>query len=189
VSLAFLAKPHAETSTLRRTRRQFAVRRFGTMSTNDLANSVGVSIDALVKLFDDLRSDLSNVVPPSNAEKAVEILRSYLEKHAAIQSIDQEVVLETFDGFVDRIEGETAFVTLQSRANGDVEEGTYPASELAKMGIHEQSCFVFKTVNLGNAIRPVFEPVPQKPLADEVLREIDSKIDQVLPHEDPGIPY
>ena len=99
--------------------------------------------------------------------------------------IEGNTVLETFDGFVDRIEGDTAFVTLQSRANGDVEEGTYSASQLARMGIHEQSCFVFKTVDVGNAIRPVFEPVPQEPVAAEVVREIDSRIVQPLPEAPP----
>jgi CHAT domain len=98
-------------------------------------------------------------------------------------------VLETFDGFVDRIEGDTAYVTLESRLNGDVEEGTYSASELAGMGIHEQSFFVFKSVEVGDAIRPVLEPVPRQSLAADVVREIDAKIDQLLPHEDPGIKY
>jgi hypothetical protein len=102
--------------------------------------------------------------------------------------IEGKTVLETFDGIVDRIEGDTAFVTLQSRANGDVEKGTYSASQLARMGIHEQSCFVFKTVDVGNAIRPVFEPVPQEPVAAEVVREIDSQIDQPLPEAPPPAP-
>ncbi len=141
--------------------------------------------DSLGNLFDDLRSDLRNIVPHSNADKAVEIVRSFLEKHEGSRSTEKEVVLETFDGFVDRIDGDTAFVTLQSRANGDVEEGTYSASELAVMGIHEQSSFIFKTVKVGDAIRPVFEPVPQEPVADEVVREIDSKIDQALPEAPP----
>jgi len=36
-------------------------------------------------------------------------------------SFEGMTVLETFDGFVDRIEGDTVFVTLQSRTNGDVD--------------------------------------------------------------------
>jgi type VI secretion system ImpB/VipA family protein len=103
--------------------------------------------------------------------------------------VEDAAVLETFDGFVDRIEGDTAFVTLQSRANGDVEEGTYPASKLADVGIHEQSSFLFKTVSAGDAIRLVLEPAPPESLSDEVVREIDAQIDELLPHEDPGICY
>jgi hypothetical protein len=114
---------------------------------------------------------------------------SYQKKLAAIPSAESAAVLETFDGFVDRIEGGTAFVTLQSRINGDVEEGTYPAAELAKLGIHEQSCFLAKTVESESGTHVVFQAVPDEPLPAEVVREIESKIDRALPREDPGIRY
>jgi len=57
------------------------------------------------------------------------------------------------------------------------------------MGIQEQSCFVFKTVKTRDVILPVFEAIANETLADEVLGEIDSKIDHVHPREDPGIKY
>jgi hypothetical protein len=38
-------------------------------------------------------------------------------------------------------------------------------------------------------IHPVFEPVPQERVADEAVRGIDAKIDQLLPRDDPGTKY
>jgi len=135
------------------------------------------------------RSDLSRVIAVPEVEKVIAILRSYQENRAALALAESATVLETFDGFVDRIAGDTAFVTLQSTTNGDVEEGTYPASELARLGIFEQSCFIAKTVETRSGIRVVFEAAPDEALSDEVVHEIESKIDQVLPREDPGIRY
>ena len=140
-------------------------------------------------LLDHFRSELSRVIPATDVRKVMTILLRYADKLAVPKAADSATVLETFDGFVDRIEGQTAFVTIQSRENGDVEAGTYSAPELGKLGIQEQSCFVFKTVKVGDAIRPVFEPVPQEAIADEVVREIDAMIDKALPREDPGIRY
>jgi hypothetical protein len=115
--------------------------------------------------------------------------QGFFERIEGTKQPEVDIVLETYDGFVDRIEGDTAFVTLQSRANGDVEEGTYTASELAKMGIHEHSCFVFKTLRTESGLVPVIEACRNQAIADEVVREIDAKIDQALPSEDSGIKY
>lgn len=55
-------------------------------------------------------------------------------------------VLETFDGYVDKIEDGTAYVSFESRHNNDRFNGSYPANKLKKKGIKEGDCFILETI-------------------------------------------
>jgi hypothetical protein len=101
----------------------------------------------------------------------------------------REVVLESFEGFVDHVEGDTAYVRLKSREHGDVLYGEYPTSQLLEKGIEEQGRFLCKTVKVDGTTRVDMQAIPSVPATDEQLRAIEEKIDRVLPRDDPGIEY
>jgi len=99
-----------------------------------------------------------------------------------------ELILEQFDGFVDQIEGDTAYVTLKSREHGDVLYGQYSAALLKSKGIEEQDRFLCQTVALGETIRVDIEAVPLAIVTKEQLHAIDEEIERILPSDD-GIDY
>jgi hypothetical protein len=100
-----------------------------------------------------------------------------------------ETVLESFEGFVDQIEGDTAYVRLKSREHGDVLHGEHSAAVLLAKGIEEQTRFLCRTIKVDGTTRVDMQPVPNGLATDEQLRAIEAKIDKVLPRDDPGIEY
>ena len=63
-----------------------------------------------------------------------------------------EQVLETFEGHVDSIEEDSAFVTLKA-PSGEILRGRYSATALARYGITEGSRFECSTVKLASKRR------------------------------------
>lgn len=90
-------------------------------------------------------------------------------------------VLETFNGVVDNLDAETAYVTLTSTSNGDKLWGEYPAAAFRKLGIEEDSRFILRTVEDDGATRIQIEAVPDVELTDRDAEEIRSRIDKILP--------
>ena len=94
--------------------------------------------------------------------------------------------LERFDGLVDRVDGDTAFITLSS-PRGERFSGPYPAHELAAKGIHEGDRFSLATIDEGDAVRFDIRPVPRRTLSPEELAairaEIDRELDGYTPHD------
>jgi len=81
--------------------------------------------------------------------------------------VDQKaVVLERLEGFVEHIEGPTAYVTLKSH-NGDELTGEYAADELAAKGITEGRRFRCETVEIDGDVRVLFEAVPDEPVTED----------------------
>lgn len=102
---------------------------------------------------------------------------------------EPEIVLESFEGYVDQIDGDTAYVTLESRKHGDVLYGEYSASQLRQKGIGDQSRFLCKTVKMGRATRVEFEPLPDEEVTDEEVRAIAEKMNRAFSSDDSGIEY
>jgi serine/threonine protein kinase len=94
------------------------------------------------------------------------------------------VILEQFEGFVDRIENGTALVTLTSREHGDQLLGEYSAKLLAEQGIHEQSRFLCRTVQEGRGTRVEIEALPKVAVTEQQIREIDDELNRMLPADD-----
>ena len=90
-----------------------------------------------------------------------------------------EVVLESFEGFVDEIRGDTAYVTLKSEF-GDSLFGEYSAVELAAKGIREGRRFNCRTIESGGKVRVEFMPIPDRILSaaeeEAICQEIDASI-------------
>lgn len=92
-------------------------------------------------------------------------------------------VLETFEGFVEQIVDDTAYVTLTSQY-GDTLDGKYPARELETRGIHERRRFGCKVVECGDQIRVDLEAIPDIDLSEEQLRQIQRETDEMLGDDD-----
>lgn len=88
-------------------------------------------------------------------------------------------VLERFDGVVDVIEGETAFVTLTSKS-GEELIGEYPASELAKLGIHGRRRFICKTVVAKGKVEVRFQAIPDLEVTADEEAAIDQELDELI---------
>ena len=88
-------------------------------------------------------------------------------------------VLERFQGFVEKVEGDWAHITLTTE-KGEELAGTYPASELAAKGIHERDRFLLATVEQGESVlfdiclipRRDVSPAEQRAIRETIAREL-----------------
>lgn len=81
-------------------------------------------------------------------------------------------ILEEFQGFVDRFDGEIAHVTLTA-ASGETLHGEYPVAQLAARGIGERRRFRCWTVEVGSAVEFILLPIADRELSEERERQID----------------
>ena len=116
--------------------------------------------------------------PKLALREALAFLRKALEtiQSATTTVIETRTVLETFDGYVDSIEGESAYVTLESRDTGDVLYGEFPTSDLLGKKIAEQTRFLCETVKTENGSRIDFRALPKIEVTDEEVRSIAEKM-------------
>jgi len=88
---------------------------------------------------------LSRLISDQPRDYLIRALRKVvanLRSHSS--NTKDEMILESFEGYVDQVEGDTAYVRLKSREHGDVLYGEYSAAELLEKGIEEQSRFLCK---------------------------------------------
>jgi hypothetical protein len=76
------------------------------------------------------------------------------------ESSSNEIVLETFNGILDRIDGDTAHVTLYSTTNTDVLYAEYLTSVFSEKGIKEEDLFILKTIEKDGVVRIEIEALP-----------------------------
>lgn len=88
----------------------------------------------------------------------------------------RRAVLETFDGVLNCIDGDTARLTITSRANGAVYYAQYPAEKFAEKGIEEEDRFICKTVESDGGTRIEIEAIPHAELTEEDIKAIHAKI-------------
>lgn len=91
------------------------------------------------------------------------------------------MILETFEGYVERVDGDTAYFTLQSAEYNDVLEGECPVSKLLKKGIIEQSRFICRTIEENGVIRIELEPIPDIEVTDEEAQAIEKEMKEAFP--------
>ncbi len=89
------------------------------------------------------------------------------------------VVLERLEGYVDRIEGATAYVTLRSQY-GDELTGEYASDELATKGITEGRRFLCETVEVNGAVQVFLEAVPEESLSEDEEDAIRHRIAELV---------
>lgn len=108
------------------------------------------------------------------------VLKQFQDAREGASGACSRIVLETFEGFVEEIEGETAYVKLQSE-HGDILYGRYPAHELAAKGIRERRRFKCETVEGPfGAVTVELAPIPDKHISQERLRRIRAHIRRTL---------
>ena len=149
--------------------------------------SISLSPPVSLPACDDRRLGEPEIVEAQESGTTSEpgaITRIEGQQHSVSSANQGEVILEHFDGFVDNIDGDTAYVTLRSREHGDELSGQYSASLLKIKGIHEQNRFLCKTVRIGNSTRVDIETVPKMIVTKEQLQEIDDEINRMLPDDD-----
>jgi len=101
---------------------------------------------------------------------AVEVSPSAMPAHlpppSSVQPSPPRQVLEHFEGFVESVECEQALITL---VGPDSERlwGRYPAGELAAKGVREGDRFTLTTIDEGNVVRIVIEPVLRRQFSAE----------------------
>ncbi len=113
---------------------------------------------------------LSRVPASESGESLMDVLRS----ESSIPT-----VLETFDGYVDEVHDEVAFVTLISE-HGEPLEGEYAAKELLAKGIGEGSRFRCRTVKSGDAVTVEIEPLADIVLTQEEVDASNNEVDEFL---------
>lgn len=92
-------------------------------------------------------------------------------------------ILEEFEGFVDKIDGDVAHVTLTA-LSGEKLYGEYPVAELNAHGIRERRRFKCRTVEVGTSVEFVIEPIPDRELSEERERQIDAWLRESLGDDD-----
>ena len=91
----------------------------------------------------------------------------------------QTKVLEKFEGFVDRIDDDTAYVTLKSE-HGDRLHGTYSAAGLVERGIRERRRFTCTTLDRGDRVEVELAPIPDRHVSVDEQRVIADRIGKIL---------
>jgi hypothetical protein len=88
-----------------------------------------------------------------------------------------EQVLETFEGHVDSIEEDSAFVTLKA-PSGEILKGRYSATALARYGITEGSRFECSTIKLASnaCVRIDFRRLPSTSETPEALQWLRARL-------------
>ncbi len=130
--------------------------------------------------LDDTQADIT-----AKLKNVLHVIHAFQSRVAALSQA--KTVLESFDGYVDSIDGDTAYVTLESRENGDVFYGEYSASELLAMGIREQTRFLCETVKGGDGGRVRFVPLPKVKVTDEEARAIAKEMREAFPGDDDSV--
>ncbi len=95
------------------------------------------------------------------------------------QSPPKEIVLEKLQGFVDKIDFETAYVTFTTE-DGEELLGEYPANELKEKGIRENRRFFCKTVEVNGKIHVRVEAIPDIEVLSDEQETIKSRIEKLL---------
>jgi hypothetical protein len=112
-----------------------------------------------------------------------------MERHRLVVfSLGEKIIaarktLEILDGFVERIDGDIAYVVLTSQT-GETLCGRYDANDLAAKGIAERRRFRCTTFDVGGTVDVLLESVPDKQLSAEQESEIRRRIDKTLGGED-----
>ncbi len=88
-------------------------------------------------------------------------------------------VLEEFEGFLDKFDGDVAHVTLTT-GSGETFYGEYPAAELKAHGVRERRRFKCWTVEVGPSVEFVMEPIPDRALSEDRERQLDEWLRQSL---------
>ncbi len=86
---------------------------------------------------------------------------------------------ERFEGFVERLEGDVAYISLESE-RGERLCGPYPADELEAKGIGERDRFSLTLTDMGDSVRFDIQLIPRKILSAERQRQIQQEIEQAL---------
>ena len=87
--------------------------------------------------------------------------------------------IEEFQGFVEKIEEDKAYVRLDSQ-RGERLCGPYPARELTALGIGERDRFILRTFDLGRDVRIEVTPIPRPKFTAERQREIEEETERAL---------
>jgi len=94
---------------------------------------------------------------------------------------ESEKILEEFEGFVDRFDGEIAHVTL--KMDEEIFIGEYSTKELKEKGIKEHRRFKCWTVEKENKVVLKFESIPDKIITEDREKEINEFIDKSIGNE------
>jgi hypothetical protein len=86
---------------------------------------------------------------------------------------------ERFEGFVERLEEDVAYVSLESE-RGERLQGPYPADDLAAKGVGERDRFWLTLTDVGDSVRFDIQLIPRKTISAERQREIQQEIEQAL---------
>lgn len=147
--------------------------------------------DSLAELFAEITKLLAEI-DNSGREQLAKALKNNSDVQQKINAIkavfgskerQKETILERFEGFVEQIQNDTAYVSLKSEY-GDILYGQYPASKLTQMGIFERRRFTCITKNVGGKVHVCLTPIPDIELSDQREREIQQEIERALGSDD-----
>jgi hypothetical protein len=86
---------------------------------------------------------------------------------------------ERFAGFVDKLEADVAYVSLESE-RGERLQGPYPADDLAAKGVGERDRFWLTLTDVGDSVRFDIQLIPRKVISAERQRQIQQEIERAL---------
>lgn len=102
------------------------------------------------------------------------------KERQAVEATDQSaVVLEKLDGFVERIDGDVAFVVFTSQ-NGQKLSGQCPANEMLESNIEEGQRFVCRTIQNGKDVRVEIEPIPLAEITAQEWRAVCTSVESIF---------
>lgn len=151
--------------------------------TIDPSSTKSVYFDAVVQARQKSRFQATWGRVQQNEEIEYErILEPALERVQS-QIVKKENILETFNGFLEKFDGKTAYVRLTTES-GEVLYGEYPAIELKTKGVREHRRFKCWTVDTGSGVEFVIKPIPDIELDENRQQEINELVQQSFGDDD-----
>lgn len=140
-------------------------------------------LGALCKVFPEFQSFRDKLGNEDVGEQFREAL-GIVSASRGVGSVETNAeVLETFEGFVESIDEDTAYLRFTAD-NGDILYGQHSASELTEKGIHERRRFRCVVRKDSDGIHVDLESIPDKELSDERVREIWDEIERTVGTEE-----
>jgi hypothetical protein len=160
------------------------------MPTQQVIQRVKEELDGIMAAIDEtaLRQLVWELQEAADLQEKLALVKSWVgrleervrcPRNEPSATMRKAVVLERLEGYVEQVEGSTAYVTLKSQF-GDELIGEYAADELAAKGITEGRRFRCETIEVDGAVHVSFQALSDERVTEDEEDAISARLDELL---------
>lgn len=162
---------------------EFSLPRHGSHRLPPESVDLDAELQGIISAFGNasLSSVVVRIAQSADGRKRLRLFQSWLSDAAgeATDSPSNVTVLEQLEGFVEQIDGSTAFVSLTSE-HGEELRGEYPAEQLLAKGIEERRRFRVRTIESDGSVHVSIDPIDEFPISLDEEKAIHQRLDELL---------